>query len=110
MKKRKVGVGAIVPFFFPVNSGQALIALNNTVDILYSFVDAVIVINDGAPFDLTSLGCCQIITHSTNLGKAEAVRSGLKEVLKDEEIQIIVQCDYDKDQNPQDDVSLILWV
>ena len=63
-------------------------------------VDKIAVVDDGAL--IPEIQCDLMVRLDRNYGKAEAVRRGLKEILKTGDVDYIIQSDADLDQNPND--------
>lgn len=105
MKTRKV---AIVPYYYQLNeSDKGIYLLERTVEILNRYVDRVIVVDDGT--GISGINGAELIQHGENRKQSEAIRSGLRRVLEDDNTGFIIQSDADMDQNPDDVRSFIQY-
>ena len=96
-----VNVVAIIPAY---NEEQAL---PDVISKTLKYVDKVIVVNDGSVDRTAEIALeagAEVINHSTNLGKGEALKSGFKAISDD---SIIITIDGDGQHNPNEIPDLI---
>ncbi|CAM4400215.1 Glycosyl transferase family 2 [Mycobacterium basiliense] len=99
---------ALVPFSWGSSGGtddQLIQRLSETTLQLSRVVGHVVVVDDGSGLTFTAAdipGCDQLVRLERNVGKTEAIRVGLRELVDKEGIHYIVQCDCDLDQRPSD--------
>lgn len=93
----------LVPFWHPPDDpyfSQKVRALYKTVALLKNVVNEVWVILDGV--DIAVPNADKVIRIKEHAGKAAAIRWGLTIMLRTSNVQGIIQCDADLDQNPED--------
>jgi glycosyltransferase involved in cell wall biosynthesis len=96
-----VNIVAIIPAYNEEN------ALADVIAKTFKYVDKVIVVNDGSVDKTAEVALnagAEVISHSTNLGKGEALKSGFKALNDD---SIIVTIDGDGQHNPNEIPDLI---
>ena len=96
-----VNIVAIIPAY---NEEKALA---DVIAKTFKYVDKVIVVNDGSVDKTAEVALnagAEVISHSTNLGKGEALKSGFKALNDD---SIIVTIDGDGQHNPNETPELI---
>ncbi len=107
------GGAALVPFARGSSGGtddQLVQRLSETTIQLSRVVGHVVVVDDGSGLRFTAQdipGCDQLVRLERNVGKTEAIRAGLRELVAKEGVQYIVQCDCDLDQRPSDACLLV---
>ena len=82
-------------------------ALAEVIPKTLQYVDKVIIVNDGSSDKTVEVAMeagAEVITHSTNLGKGEALKSGFKAIRDD---SIIITIDGDGQHNPDEIPKLI---
>lgn len=96
------GSWGLIPFF-PTTADYLfeVATFDETFDAVRGYVNKIAVIDDGS--GLLSQRGDLFIPLASNMGKAGAIRAGLRSLLEaDPEVASIVQIDYDRDQSPQD--------
>ena len=96
-----VNIVAIIPAY---NEEKALA---DVIAKTFKYVDKVIVVNDGSVDKTAEVALnagAEVISHSTNLGKGEALKSGFKAINDD---SIIITIDGDGQHNPDEIPDLI---
>ncbi len=92
---------AIIPAF------NEEVAIGSIILRTLQYVDEVLIVNDGSDdktSEIAKLAGANVINHTTNLGKGEALRSGFKAV---HDFDIIVTIDGDGQHNP-DEIPLLI--
>jgi hypothetical protein len=106
---------AVVPFYYPKDKtdlathvGYLKAAVSGLRE---AGIQRVIVVDDGSEIalDKQQIDCDDLLVSAINLGKAEAVRRGLRHIFDRASglPDCIVQCDYDADQDSRDSHLLI---
>lgn len=96
-------IWALVPFWHSPDGeyfSAKIEALIKTVVALKKTADGVVVVSDGVSIEVKEAD--KVIAVPNHVGKAEAIRQGIRFLLADPSVSIIVQCDADLDQNPAD--------
>lgn len=100
----------LVPFYADSrkrNYAQKIQACIETALILKKCADKIVVVDDGGNLRRDNIPCDFFAQFHDNRGKAEAIRKGLKIILRHREPKYIIQADADLDQNPAEAVRLL---
>ncbi|MGV8168479.1 MAG: glycosyltransferase [Candidatus Nanoarchaeia archaeon] len=95
-------VASIIPFYYlSDNFNKDVKLLQTTINALRNYSKVVVVVDDGT--ELKKVKNAVVLKHDHNMGKGEAIRTGLRYVFeKEKSIGLIIECDADNDQDPEE--------
>lgn len=98
---------AIIPFYsLNDNFEYDKAILQQNIETCLGYVDQVIVVNDGTPLRKIEFGI--LVNHKENLGKSDAIRSGIKSGLK-RGFDYFIECDSDDDYDLNEIRRFLDW-